>query len=99
MDATRYPQRTICESLDASVHNRTWGSYFQAAPTTLFFDYVLHPKTVEKLHSFLKVKDHVNNGQLRSYSWLEPRCLGLKDVRMLTRLALPPSRSIFLVHL
>jgi phospholipase C len=94
--AEGYPQRTIFHSLDETVYNRTWGSYYQDAPTTLFFDYVRHPKNLPKLHPFFKFKEHADAGTLPNYAFLEPRYIDLEVIMLSVRIK---NKSFFLPFL
>jgi len=67
-----YPQRTIFESIDESSMNKTWGVYFEIAPTTLFFKYTRREENLRKFHDMTTFWDDVSSGTLPNYVWIEP---------------------------
>jgi phospholipase C len=70
--ALGYPQRTIFENIDESKYNRTWGVYFQEAPSVFFMSYVRTEENLKKFHSYEKFLEDAKAGTLPSFTFLEP---------------------------
>jgi len=75
-----YPQRSVFENIDESIYNRTWGVYFEEAPTAFFLSYTRHDGNLHKFHVFEDFLTDAANGSLPSFSFLEPRYFELPDV-------------------
>jgi len=76
-----YPQKPIFESLDLSKYNNTWASYFELAPTTLFFKYTRTAANAHKLHDFHEFWQDAAAGNLANYVWLEPNYFSEGEAR------------------
>ncbi|OIW10473.1 hypothetical protein TanjilG_00411 [Lupinus angustifolius] len=66
-----YPQRTIFDNLHQA--GKSFGIYFQNAPTTLFYRSLRKLKYLTKFHQYhLSFKKHARQGKLPNYVVIEP---------------------------
>src|SRR3990172_407005 len=77
--AQGYPQKTIFNSLDENGY--TWRDYFTDFPTTLFFKKLRKIKYIENFRQIEFFKFDVENGDLPTYSFIEPRWFGNKNFK------------------
>jgi len=75
--AKGYPQKTIFESLSESGY--TWHDYFTDFPTILFFKDLRSIKYIENFRPIDMFIDDVQNNNLPTYSFIEPRWFATTD--------------------
>ena len=73
---TGYPQKSIYQLL--SENGLSWGSYFQEAPTSLFFDWTRRPENLKNFHNFPVFEEHARAGSLPNYSFVDPKYFDIK---------------------
>jgi len=66
-----YPQKTIYQSLEES--GISWKVYMEEVSTVMFFSQMRLPKYASKFRFFQEFEADCKNGQLPSYSHVEPR--------------------------
>jgi len=74
--ALGYPQKSIYQLL--SENGLSWGSYFQEAPTSLFFDWTRRPENLKNFHNFPVFEEHARAGSLPNYSFVDPKYFDIK---------------------